>query len=205
MTSLEGKAIFLSASFPSGERGEPFQPADPAAIADAVTAVARAVLEAKGRIVFGAHPTISPLVLLVAGEHRRRHVVDIYQSRGYSEVVPPETLRLEALGFGRIIWTDDLGERGRNLALMREAMLDVRPAAGVFIGGMEGIVEEFDALARRYADVPRCVIAAAGGAARCLAARSDARPPKGFESHVESAKYPAVARAIVDLAARHAI
>ena len=202
MTSLAGKAIFLSASFPSGERGEPFQPADPAAIADAVTALARAVLEAEGRIVFGAHPTISPLVLLVAAEHRRAHVVHIYQSRGFSQVVPAETRRLEALGFGRIMWTDDLGERGRNLALMRKAMFDARPAAGVFIGGMEGIVEEFDALARRHADVPRCLIAAAGGAASRLAARLDARPPEGFESHVQSPKYPAVARAIVDLAAR---
>ena len=66
MTALGRRRVFLSASFPSGKRGTRFEPFDPGAIADAVTAVARAVLVAKGRLLLGGHPTITPLVLTVA-------------------------------------------------------------------------------------------------------------------------------------------
>ncbi len=192
MTSLAGQTLFLSASFPHGERAERFPEADPAAIADAVTAVVRAVLQAGGRLVFGAHPTISPLVLLVAGEYGRPDVVEIFQSRQYEPIVPAETRRLAERGFGAIRWTDDVGDRTENLALMRRAMLDRELAAGVFVGGMEGVVEEFELFGERL----RFVIAAPGGAARELA--EHAALPPGFAQHVDSPRYPAVARAIVE-------
>jgi hypothetical protein len=44
--ALDGRAVFLSPSFPSGERGQRVAPYDPEAIADAVAAIARAVLYA---------------------------------------------------------------------------------------------------------------------------------------------------------------
>jgi hypothetical protein len=197
MITLEGQTIFLSASFPSGERGERFPTADAAAIADAVTAVVRAVLEAEGRLVFGAHPTISPLVLLVAGEHRRKEVVEIFQSRHYERLIPDETRRLVELGFGKIHWTEKLDSREESLALMRSEMLERPLAAGVFVGGMEGVVDEFALLRER---VPCFLIAAPGGAARRLVAEGW-RSPEGFWPHVESPRYPAVARSIVELVA----
>jgi len=198
MITLDRQAIFLSASFPSGERGERFPEADAAAIADAVTAVVRAVLEAEGRLVFGAHPTISPLVLLVAGEYRRKEVVEIFQSRYYERVIPRETLRLVELGFGTIHWTEDVGPRDESLELMRTKMLERPLAAGVFIGGMEGVVDEFTLLRDR---VPCFLLAAPGGAARRLAGSADWRPPEGFRPYIDSPRYPAVARAIVEMVA----
>lgn len=191
MNSLSGRKIFLSASFPHGPRGERFPPAQPSAIADAVTSVVRAVFEADGRLVFGGHPTISPLVLLVAREYGRRDAVDIYQTRSYEDIVPEETKRL-AKGYGALHWTDNVGEE--SLALMRETMLRDRPRAGVFIGGMEGVVDEFALLA----DAPRFVIAAPGGAAQQLARQAtEWQPPAGFEDYVESPVYPVVAAAIM--------
>jgi hypothetical protein len=86
---LEGRAVFISASFPSGDRGERFQPYDPAEIADAVTAVARAVFTVGGKLVFGGHPTITPLILFVAEEHRHLNAVDVFQSGWYEREIPP--------------------------------------------------------------------------------------------------------------------
>src|SRR5262245_6758103 len=96
---MSGPRVFLSASFPSGKDGEPYQPYDVGAIADAATAVVRAVLRSGGRIVFGGHPAISPLVLQVAAELGRREVVDVYQSRSFEDVIPAETTRLIEHGF----------------------------------------------------------------------------------------------------------
>lgn len=48
--------LFLSASFPKGDRGETFAPYNPAAILDAVVEVCRVVLRRGGTLTFGAHP-----------------------------------------------------------------------------------------------------------------------------------------------------
>ena len=68
---LAGKAVFLSASVPSKERSAVYRRvADTAvSIEEAVVAVARAVFAAGGELVFGAHPSISPLVASVLGEY----------------------------------------------------------------------------------------------------------------------------------------
>ncbi|MGH8300567.1 MAG: hypothetical protein ACRET5_03775, partial [Steroidobacteraceae bacterium] len=98
--ALRSKAVFLSASFPSGDRGQAFRPYDAEAIADAVVAITRAVLYAGGRLVFGGHPTISPLVLLIAAELDTKGRVDIFQTRYFEGQVPPETLELDKRGYG---------------------------------------------------------------------------------------------------------
>ena len=90
--TLRGRNVFLSASFPSGEHGRPYEPFDPGAIPDAVTAVVRAVLVAEGRLLLGEHPTITPLVLMVAAELDHKHAIDVYQSRWFEEQITPETV-----------------------------------------------------------------------------------------------------------------
>ena len=81
MADLHQATVFLSASFPSGERGEKFKPYDPSGIADAVSALARSVFASNGRLLFGGHPTITPLILMIASEKQMRNSVDIYQSK----------------------------------------------------------------------------------------------------------------------------
>jgi hypothetical protein len=156
--NLEGAFVFLSASFPTPPRAEAYPPARPDEIVDAVTAVTRAVLASGGRLVFGGHPTITPLVLLVAGEMvsfpeaapgiREEPPVRVYQSRLYMDLITPETWALQERGYGWIEWVDAApGEtpthNDRSLSDLRERMLhETRPLAGFFIGGMEGIPRE---------------------------------------------------------------
>jgi hypothetical protein len=200
---MSGPRVFVSASFPSGEPGEPFKPYDTAAIADATTAVVRAVLRAGGRIVFGAHPTISPLVLLVAGEQGAKQAVDVYQSYFFEAQIPEETTRLIELGFAVPHWTERVpGETekdpGPSLALMRDEMLkaDEPIDAAVFIGGMAGIFAEEKILREERGDVPRLPLKAPGGAARGLE-RSDDPIAERLAGVLESPFYPELARRLV--------
>ena len=79
--SLRGQHLLISASFPSRERGERFQPYDAMAVADAVAAVVRVTLAMDGSVVLGGHPTITPLVLMIGSEFGLKQRVDIFQSK----------------------------------------------------------------------------------------------------------------------------
>jgi hypothetical protein len=192
--------VFLSASFPDDARGD-YKPHDPAAIYAAVRAITRAVLLAPdGRLVFGAHPTISPVVLLVAGEFGVKGRIDVFQSRYFEGQFPEETQRLVDLGYGELIPTDadPSGELAPSLEIMRREMLTRRPlAAGVFIGGMEGIRGEYELLAELQPDAARLVLKAPGGMARRLEPATDPIA-RELEDVLATEHYPVVARRIVD-------
>jgi hypothetical protein len=194
---LDGAAIFLSASFPSGERGERVRPYDPHAIADAVVAVARAVLRADGRLVFGGHPTISPLMLLCASELGTKHRVEIFQTEFFKDAVPPETLALDDRGYGDIHWSENVDDDlEASLALMRERMLDRSDVlAGVFVGGMDGISDEAALFSRRHPAAWVLPLTAPGGAARWVEPSSEL--PEDLRELLGSERYPAVAWALV--------
>jgi SLOG cluster3 family len=200
---MSGPRVFVSAGFPSGDRGKPFVPYDTGAIGFAATEVVRAVLEAEGRIVFGAQPAISPLVLRVAVELGRREVVDVYQSRFFEKDIPGETMRLINEGYAVPHWTERVpGESEKDpkpsLALMRTEMLEEAepPDAAVFIGGMEGILGEYEMLRARPDGVPLLPLTAPGGAARKLKP-SDDRVAERLAPVLGSPYYPDVAREIV--------
>ena len=153
---LAGKSVFLSASKPKRDldqyrlRG--------AEIDEAVVSLSRAVFSAGGQLVFGAHPSISPLVASVATEYARlrgRLQVVIYQSDAYLGHVPQATLDFERLGIAKIVWTQSVGEERfdpavvdrpqctESLRLMRTRMLqETSPVAMVAVGGMQGVEEE---------------------------------------------------------------
>jgi hypothetical protein len=191
--------VFLSASFPSGERGQRFKPYDPAAISAAVRALARAMLLADGRIVFGAHPTITPVVLLAAGEFEVKGAIDIYQSVYFADQIPDETLRLVELGYGALhmIDADPTGDLRLSLELMRRAMFTQQDlVAGIFVGGMEGIRDEYDLFAELRPDAARLPLTAPGGAARELPIGTDP-VSQGLAPVLGDEHYPVVAREIV--------
>lgn len=192
-------SVFLSASFPSGERGKRFEPYDPAAISAAVRALARAIMLAGGRIVFGAHPTISPLILFVAGEFEVEGAIDIYQSARFADQIPEETRRLVELGYGdlHMVDADPSGDLGVSLELMRRAMLTEQDVtAGVFVGGMEGIRDEYDLLAELRPSAARLPLTAPGGAARGLPIGDDP-VSRRLAPMLGDEHYPVIARAIV--------
>ena len=172
---MSGPRVFVSAGFPSGDRGKKFLPYDTGAIGFAATEVVRAVLHAGGRIVFGAQPSISPLVLQVAVELDRREVVEVYQSRFFEGRIPEETMRLIEEGYAVPHWTgrahgESEDDPNPSLAVMRTEMLLVAepPDAAVFIGGMEGIDLEHRMLEKRPDAIPLLPLTAPGGAARNL-------------------------------------
>lgn len=148
MTS--GGIIFLSASVPYREGWT----ADAKAfeIEEAIVSVARAVFARKGRLLFGGHPSVSPLVSAVAGEYfelnpnrddAARPVIT-FQSEWFRGQLPDETWELHRFGWTSIRWTPK-GETERDsLSMLRQYMLggSTPPLAMFAVGGMEGVVDE---------------------------------------------------------------
>jgi hypothetical protein len=201
VVDLQRRPVLLSASFPSGDRGDRFKPYDPDAVADAVTALVASVFASKGRLVFGGHPTITPLVLRMAADHGAREAVSVYQSEEFRDVITEPTRELERGGFGRIIVTPSSTELPRSLALMRVSMMNDNDdiIGGFFVGGMEGVLEEYAILGEVHPGVVRLPLKAPGGAAARLEPTGrDSEPlPSGVLSWLGSPHYPLVAAELV--------
>ena len=197
MSTLEGRHVFLSASFPSGDRGKEVEPYDAAAIADAVTSIVRAVLLNEGKLLFGGHPTITPLVLLIGTELRAEHAVDIFQSDWFADQTTEETIRLVESGVGDIHRTPKLDTREASLAEMRERMFAfARATAAVFVGGMSGIWEEHKQFGRAQPGVLRLPLTGPGGAAARLKPDMEGIP-RQIWTRLGSRHYPFLASLIV--------
>lgn len=136
--SIEMKNIFLSASIPLPERDSKYiDTADIIAIRDAVIALTTVVLP-HHRLVWGGHPSITPLVYYVMEKlnlNIQEHVT-LYQSKFFEKYFPEDNNK-----FNNVILTDVIDkDRDKSLLHMRERMLDeFEFSAAVFIGGMEGI------------------------------------------------------------------
>jgi len=193
--------LFLSASVPSPDRAARFRRTPQAAfeIEQAVISLARAVFARGGRLVFGGHPTISPLIAMVAGEYRKPRRAEsgvdsgpasvvIYQSEAYREIAEEGRLLVYQLESAAVVWTPAVGgerydpaRRGapqceKSLEAMRRRLLiDEAPDAMVCIGGMEGVLEEFKLFKALRPNRPAYALQATGGAAAELAEAADSR------------------------------
>ncbi|MFA3154913.1 hypothetical protein KWD60_14920 [Acinetobacter baumannii] len=160
------KKIFLSASIPLADRDPKyFDTADNTAIRDAVIALARIVLP-KAELIWGGHPSITPLIKLVLEKQELKvedHVT-LYQSNFFAKNFPPENEFVE-----KIIRTDALEDRASSLLLMRNKMIVNNDFyAAIFIGGMEGVEDEYRLFKEAHPDVPVFPIASTGAASRIL-------------------------------------
>ena len=162
-------AIFLSASVPVIGRGNYYETADPFLIQSAVREF---VTVALGRrlIVWGGHPAITPMVWAVCedlGVNFAKAVV-LYQSKFFADIFPEENRR-----FGNVEYVEAVpADREASLLQMRRAMLGRKDlAAAVFIGGMEGILDEYSLFAEIHPGGKVLAVPSAGGAARQLAER----------------------------------
>lgn len=195
MNGNSSDQIFLSASFPSGERGQQVAPYDAGAIADAVTAIVRAAFLSGGRLVFGGHPTITPLVLLIGAELNAEGRVDIFQSRWFEDRITSDTWRLVESGVATLHWTNRAETLDDSLESMRDEMFaSSSPVAAVFVGGMSGIEVEYQTFGIVHPGVPRLALAGPGGAAARLP--TDGVPAE-LQPHLSSRHYPFVASQIV--------
>ncbi|NVJ00833.1 hypothetical protein HV824_22320 [Myxococcus sp. AM009] len=156
--------VFLSASVPLPGRDPVYlSTANILAIREAAAALTVVVLPTD-RLVFGGHPAISPLIHLAAERLGAADRVYIYQSQFFQNVIPPSSLQ-----FRHLNWTPVSGGRDASLRLMREQMISYeRFQAGVFIGGMEGVEEEFELFRRAQPQAIALAVASTGAAARVL-------------------------------------
>ena len=163
-------AIFLSASVPDPKRGPEYaETADAVAITSAVSALVNVTL-GRRLLVWGGHPAITPMIWVVAediGVDYGRWV-RLYQSRYFEDEFPEDNER-----FQNVTYTDAIEEdRDKSLLVMREQMFsDYRFKAAVFIGGMGGIVEEFNLFRRLQPDAVVVPIVSTGGAVLEVAKR----------------------------------
>lgn len=166
---LHGATVFLSAGVPtSRHQGRYLRVTDaPARIDDAVKDLARAVFSEGGRLVFGGHPAISPLVAMVAGEYRQPAQIErtgrkeptytpiiIYQSLVFKDRMPEATREMELFRYAQVRWTEvapgeldaQNSEQARqSLLTMRQKMIsETQPIAMVCIGGMDGVIAEVE-------------------------------------------------------------
>jgi SLOG cluster3 family len=162
-------SVFLSASVPLPPpiRDEKyFGTADQIAIRDSIRALVSAVIP-PGSIVFGGHPAITPMIRLLVlnkGLSIAPHIV-LFQSRFFEKEFPPEVREFENLVLVEAV-RDNLEA---SLAVMRERMIGSQDfAAGVFIGGMDGVEEEYKTFRRIHPDKPVYPIASTGAAALAL-------------------------------------
>jgi hypothetical protein len=185
--------VFLSASVPLPDRNEQFsQTADVIAIREAVKAIVGEVIP-RGFLVFGGHPAITPLVarlLRTMGPESRGRFV-LYQSAFFSDHFGADNDEFVEL---RIIPTFRKS-RKFSLKKMRERMIGETPFdAGVFIGGMEGVLEEFELFRNMHPNAHVWPIASTGAAARSVFERTASQRPELF---VNEMTYPKLFRTLL--------
>lgn len=186
------KNIFLSASIPLENRHQKyFETADVIAIRDAVISLA-SILLLKNRIIWGGHPSITPLIYYVVEKTIENKVsfkgeslqnpnnlkekvetivrkeiqkhVKLYQTLFFKNLFPPDNNKFE-----NIVFTEDTGEIQSSISLMRKKMLtENKYVAGVFIGGMEGIEEEYKLFKEFHPKAVVLPLASTGGATKIL-------------------------------------
>jgi hypothetical protein len=164
---LKGMPVLLSASMPE-------EIADSPKAQDLYTAIAlltHEVIAAGGRIVFGGHPSITPLVREAVKRLGKRNVADLYQLRRFEESAPEE-IRDDGV-FREIHWIEgDGGDIDAELARMRDRMTEAAQAA-IFVGGktadhygkMPGIRNEYRRFVEKHPEGPVYLVGLLGGEA----------------------------------------
>lgn len=158
--------IFLSASIPiEGRDGKYFNTADVIAIRDSVLALASVALPTY-KLIWGGHPSITPLIanILQHSGFDIQSCVTLYQSMYFEKIFPLENERV-----AHIIKTRDLGEKISSVEEMRKRMIgDNEFCAGIFIGGMKGVEDEYEMFIQMHPDAMVFPIASTGAAAKII-------------------------------------
>lgn len=170
------EAIFLSAGVPDPKRGPQYAAtADTVAITAAVSALVHVTL-GRRLLIWGGQPAITPMIWVVSqdiGVNYGRWV-RLYQSRHFKDEFPEDNER-----FNNVIYTDDVGnDREKSLLLMRERMFSEHKfKAAVFVGGMGGIVQEYEMFQRLQPDAAVIPVLSTGGATLDVGMRIKALAP----------------------------
>lgn len=192
--ATEQMNIFLSASIPIPERDPKYiGSADVIAIRDSILALASVVLP-QYRLIWGGHPSITPLIAQVLhhfGKEANNHVI-LYQSLHFERFFP-----LENESVGHIVKTSDMGDRKDSLLEMRTQMIrDNQFVAAFFIGGMEGVEDEYKMFTEYHPDAKLFPIASTGAAAKRI---YDASPGQFDKRLVTELTYSSLFKELLDI------
>lgn len=154
--------IFLSASVPTPER-EFFGTENIFAIREAIIAFTTVCVQYGIRFYFGGHPAIAPLVWDVAMQNIKQGMplIDIYQSKVFGENIPKEVQ-----DFNNVHFTEAVnGSVQESVIAMRKQMFtENQTECAIFIGGMNGILDEYNMLHSMYPKAKFYAFASTGGA-----------------------------------------
>lgn len=166
MATTTIKNIFLSASVPLPERDPKYiETADIIAIRDAIIALTTVALP-HHRIIWGGHPSITPLIYYVMQKLKLdiQKNVKLYQSLWFEDVFLEDNNRFE-----NIVFTPKQENIPASIQLMREQMFSENEfAAAVFIGGMNGIEDEFKMFREYHPDALLLPVASTGAATKIV-------------------------------------
>lgn len=161
---LNGTPVLLSAGMPddlaAGPRAQE--------LSIAIGLFVHEVVAAGGRIVFGGHPSITPLVREAVTQLGKENVVDLYQLRRF-EGTAPEDIQDSSV-FSEIHWIEPADDIDAELARMRDRMAKAARAA-VFLGGKTadhygktpGIRDEYQRFIEKHPDGPIYLVGLLGG------------------------------------------
>lgn len=160
--------IFLSASVPVSGRGDFFESANPFLIQFAVRELLTVCL-GRRTIIWGGHPAITPMVWAVCEGLGVEYssAVKLYQSKLFEDIFPEENSRFKNVTYVPAVGND----LQKSLKRMRRTMLRGKFEAGVFIGGMNGILDEFEMFKAMHPEAKVVTLSAPGGASMTLARR----------------------------------
>lgn len=164
------EAIFLSAGVPDPRRGPEFAAtADTVAITAAVSALVYVAL-GRRRLIWGGHPAITPMILVMSEGMSIDYAewVTLYQSEFFKDEFPEDNER-----FRNVVFTEKLNnDREASLKLMRQRMFKEHEfKAAVFIGGMGGIVAEYEMFRQLQPHAKVIPVTSTGGASLDVAAK----------------------------------
>ena len=168
--------IFLSASIPYQERDRKFyDTADIVAIRDSVRALATVVIP-NAHLIWGGHPAITPLIRFVMerlNANLKDHIT-LYQSNFFKTYFPKDNLHFE-----NIRLTEALDDRDSSLKKMRDDMITKNNyKIGIFIGGMEGVLEEYELFKSSNPNALILPVASTGAAAKMIYDSIEQKPDK---------------------------
>lgn len=168
-------AIFLSAGVPDPKLGPEYAAtADSVAIGAAVSALVHVTL-GRRPLIWGGQPSITPMISVVAediGVDYGRWV-HLYQSRYFEDEYPEDNER-----FQNVTYTENIDrDREKSLLLMRERMFSENNfRAAVFIGGMGGIIHEYELFRHLQPKAVVVPVVSTGGATLKVASSLGAIP-----------------------------
>jgi len=165
MTDPTPLPVLLSASVPDEIARTP----EAQRVYELVAALVRALFDQGARLVFGGHPTITPLVHRLARERSAPPAIELFQLERFRPQAPPEAS--DAAVFGQVHWVGDpAADLTADLASLRDPMVQLA-AAAIFVGGKTtgfggakpGIRDEYERFRAQHPNAPVYLIGAAGG------------------------------------------